>query len=192
MARPTSPQQEAIKEFRGEAVSNESEQFRYLAIGRIVRAHGIRGEVSIEIMTDFPERFDTTEWVYLGNEYEATPYPLDSYRWHKQNLLLSLGNITDRTAAEALRGQLVQVPFEEAMPLPEGHYYQFQLIGLNIVTTQGEPLGTLTDILETGANDVFVVNQNDRELLLPDIPDVVKSIDMAQNCIIVELLDGLI
>ncbi len=192
MPRSSRPRREAIREFRGEAASGEPEPFRYLAIGRIIGAHGTGGEVAIEILTDFPERFETTEWVYLGDEREATPYRLESYRWHKQKLLLTLDHVTDRAAAKALRGQWVQVPRDEAMPLPEGHYYHFQLIGLEVVTTQGEPLGTLADILETGANDVWVVRRAGREVLLPDIPDVVKSIDMAQKRIMVELLDGLI
>ena len=95
-------------------------ELRYLAIGRVTRAHGVRGEISVSILTDFPERFESTEWVYLGNEFEATPYRLKAYRWHKKNVLLSLDGITNRTQAEQLRGQFVQIPVEDAVPLPEG------------------------------------------------------------------------
>jgi 16S rRNA processing protein RimM len=76
-------------------------------VGRVVRAHGLRGEVSVTLLTDFPERFETTEWVYLGNEFEATPYRLEKYRWHKQNLLLTLAGVTDRNGAEQLKGQRI-------------------------------------------------------------------------------------
>jgi 16S rRNA processing protein RimM len=182
-------------------------ELRYLAIGRVVRAHGLRGEVSVTILTEFPERFKTTEWVYLGNEFEATPYRLESYRWHKKNILLTLASVTDRTQAEELKGQLVQVPVEEAVPLPEGAYYLYQLIGLEAITTTGQRLGVITDILETGANDVYVVKNNavgnngiennglaskEREILLPAIADVVKSVDLEKGQIIVEVIDGLI
>lgn len=167
-------------------------ELRYLAIGRIIRAHGLRGEVSAVVLTDFPERFETTEWVYLGDEFEATPYRLESYRWHKQNVLLTLTGVTDRTQAEGLRGQYVQVPIEEAVPLPEGAYYHYQLVGLQVKDTAGEALGTIKDIMETGANDVYVVDNGGQELLLPAIPDVIKSIDIANGVMIVQVIDGLI
>jgi 16S rRNA processing protein RimM len=167
-------------------------ELRYLAIGRVIRAHSLRGEVSVAVLTDFPERFETTEWVYLGNEFEATPYRLQSFRWHKQNVLLTLEGVTSRTQAELLQGQLVQVPLEEAVPLPDGSYYLYQLIGLRVQDTSGKFLGTIKDVLETGANDVYVVEQEDQELLLPAIPDVVRSVDIATGIMVVHLLDGLI
>jgi 16S rRNA processing protein RimM len=168
-------------------------ELRYLAIGRVVRAHGVKGEISVSILTDFPERFETTEWVYLGDEFEATAHRLETYRWHKKNILLTLAGITDRNQAGRLKGQLVQVPIEEAMPLPEGSYYLYQLMGLQVITSGGNILGSVTDIIETGANDVYVIKKDSqREILLPAIPDVVKSIDIEQGRMIVELIDGLI
>ncbi len=166
-------------------------EFRYLAIGQIIRAHGLQGEVSIRVLTDFPERFKTTEWLYLGNENEATAYRLESFRRHQDNLLLTLAGIINRTQAETLVGQFVQIPLEEATPLPEGTYYLYQLIGLQVQTIAGETLGVISDILETGANDVYVVKQNNQELLLPAIPEVVKQIDLTAELMVVELLDGL-
>ncbi|NJN94003.1 MAG: 16S rRNA processing protein RimM [Anaerolineales bacterium] len=167
-------------------------ELRYLAVGRIVRAHGLRGEVSVTLLTDFPERFDTTEWLYLGNEFEATPYRLEKYRWHQDNVLLTLVGVSDRNAAEQLKGLFVQVPIEEAVPLPDGSYYLYQLIGLRVESTEGEVLGTITDVLETGANNVYVVQQENREILLPAIPDVVKKIDITQGIMVVQLIEGLI
>jgi 16S rRNA processing protein RimM len=168
-------------------------EFRYLAIGRVVRAHGVRGELSVAVMTDFPERFAETEWVYLGNETEATPYRLEKHRWHKDNVLLTLAGVATRTEAERLAGQLVQVPLEEAMPLPEGSYYLYQLMGLQVYTVDDELLGTITSIIETGANDVYVVtNTNGVEVLLPAIPDVVKSVEIEQKRMTVALIEGLI
>ena len=167
-------------------------ELRYLAIGRVVRAHGVRGELSVAVLTDFPERFEVTDWVYVGDEFEAEAYRLEKYRWHKKNVLLTLAGITDRTQAEQLKGQLIQVPLEEAVPLPEGDYYLYQLVGLQVITINDEVLGTVTNIIETGANDVYVVNDGQRELLLPAIPDVVKSVELEKGQIIVELIDGLI
>lgn len=158
-----------------------------------MRAHGVRGEVSVTILTDFPERFETIEWVFIGDEFEAEAYRLESHRWHKQNVLLTLAGVTDRLAADKLRGQLVQVPFEEAMPLPEGDFYLFELVGLQVFTVDGEYLGVIEEILETGANDVLVVKtQAQAEILLPSIPDVVKSVEPDAGRVLVELIDGLI
>jgi 16S rRNA processing protein RimM len=192
---PTGPLKTVKKEERGPDKSSDSlrSELRYLAIGQVVRAHGVRGEISVTVLTDFPERFATTDWVYLGDEAEAEPYRLEKYRWHKQHVLLSLAGVTTRTQAEQLRGQLVQIPIEEAIPLPEGSYYHYQLLGLQVATAAGEILGVVTEILETGANDVYVVQNRDQaEILLPAIPDVVKAIDLEKGQMIVELLDGLI
>lgn len=169
-------------------------ELRYLAIGQVVRAHGVRGEISVVVLTDFPERFETTEWVYLGNEFEAEPYRLKKYRWHNKHILLTLDGVSDRTRAEQLKEQLVQVPIEEAIALPEGSYYLYQLIGLQVVTTEGKTLGTIADILETKANDVYVVTTEDseQELLLPGIPEVIKSVDIEKGQVTVELIEGLI
>jgi 16S rRNA processing protein RimM len=105
---------------------------------------------------------------------------------------LKLSGVADRTQAEQLRGQLVQVPVEEAMPLPEGSYYMYQLLGLQVITTEGEMLGPIVNILETGANDVYVVDRQGKELLLPAIADVVQSVDLAKGQMIIKIIDGLI
>ena len=168
-------------------------EFRYIAIGRIVRAHGVRGELSVVVLTDFPERFEITEWVYLGDEFEAEPYKIVKHRWHKDNVLLTLDGVADRTEAEQLKGLLVQVPIEETMPLAEGDYYLYQIIDLPVVTTQGQTLGTISNVLETKANDVYVVScEGQKEILLPAIPDVIKQVDLKAGKVVVELLDGLI
>ncbi|MCB0192733.1 MAG: 16S rRNA processing protein RimM [Anaerolineae bacterium] len=168
-------------------------EFRYIAIGRIVRAHGVRGEVSVAVLTDFPERFETTEWVYVGNEMEADAYRLKKSRWHKQNVLLTLDGVDNRTEAEQLVGLFIQVPVEETMPLPEGGYYLYQIMGLPVITTAGDTLGIISDVIETKANDVYIVKSADgTEILLPAIPDVIKSVDLDEGKVFVELLDGLI
>lgn len=167
-------------------------ELRYLAIGRVVRAHGLRGEISVTVLTEFPDRFETTEWVYLGNEFEAEAYRLEQFRWHKKNILLTLAGVTNRTEAEKLRGQFVQVPVEEAVLLPEGSYYLYQLIGLRVVTTAGDELGSITEIIETGANDVYVVERDGRQILLPAIIEVIQVIDLEAGQMVVQLIDGLI
>jgi len=162
----------------------------YIIIGRVVRPWGTRGEVKVEIMTDFPHRFALLKRVYLGRE--AAPFALEGFKLHKGWAILKLAGCDDRTAAEKLRGKLVQIPMEEAMPLGEDEYYVYQIVGLTVWTTTGECLGQVTEVLSTGSNDVYVVRDGGREILIPAIEDVVKEIDLAKGRMVVELMEGLI
>ena len=192
MPGPEGPAQENSVGGSSRSSGMRRPELRYLAIGQVARAHGLRGELSVTVLTEFPERFKDTDRVYLGNEQEAEAYRLESYRWHKPNILLKLAGVDDRTQAEQLRGLLVQVPVEEAVVLPEGSYYLYELIGLEVVTITGEALGTLTNIIETGANDVYVVKGAGKEILLPAIPEVIKSVNLAEGRVVVEVMEGLI
>lgn len=178
----------------------------FLIVARILRAHGVQGELSCDIVTEFPERFKTTKRVFMvppsgpgsGEPLVgAAPQPyvvklarLSQHRGHAE-LILSLEGVGDRDSAESLRGWLVQVPASEAWKLPRGRFYWHQIIGLRVVTTEGEEIGTVSEILETGANDVYVVKADGRERLIPAIKQVVKKIDPEQGTIVVELLPGL-
>ena len=163
---------------------------RYLVVGRIVAPWGVRGEVKVTLETDFPERFEQLERVYLGEK--ATSFVLERSRLHKGHALLKLGGCDDRDAAEKLRGQLVQIPIEEAMPLGEDEYYVYQIVGLDVWTTEGEHLGRVSEVLFTGANDVYVVRGEKGEILIPAVEDVVLEIDLAGGRLTVELMEGLI
>ncbi len=163
---------------------------RFLVIGKIVAPWGVKGEVKVAIETDFPERFNRLKRVYLGEK--AVSCVLEKARLHKGHALLKLGGCDDRNAAEKLRGQLVQIPIEEAMPLGEDEYYVYQIVGLDVWTTEGEHLGRVSEVLFTGANDVYVVQGERGEVLIPAIEDVVLEVDLAGGRLIVELLEGLI
>ena len=102
--------------------------------------------MKVEIMTDFPDRFSLLRKVYLGPE--AAPFVLESFRQHKGAALLKLEGCHDRAAVERLRGQWVQIPFEEAMPLEQGEYYEHQIVGLAVWTAGGEYLGTVGEVLQ--------------------------------------------
>lgn len=162
-----------------------------MAVGRITRPHGVRGEVRVELMTDTPERFDWLDAVYVG---EANPrlVAVDSVRFHQGIVLLRLVGYPTRTEAEQLRGELLQIPEAEAVPLEEGEYYLFQLEGLEVLTVGGTLIGRLTEVMETGANNVFVVEGPSGQHLLPDIPDVIKEIDIEGGRIVIQPLPGLI
>jgi 16S rRNA processing protein RimM len=167
-----------------------------LVVGKIVGAHGIRGELKVELMTDDPHRFQWLDRVFLGlDDQEPVLRALAGYRLHKGRALLQLEDCRDRTTAQALRGQLVQVPLEEAISPEEGAYFEHQILGLEVWTVAGELLGEVVEIIFTGANDVYVVHGSDpdrREILIPVIEGVVLEIDLEGGRLTVELPEGLL
>lgn len=178
---------------RGSGRQKLAPEPRFLAIGQVVGAHGLRGELKTEVLTQDPARFGRLTEVYVGREgEEPLPRRLEAFRLHQGKALLKIEGCEDRTAAEALRGAYVQVPIEEALPLEEGEYYEHQIVGLAVCTTAGEPLGKVVEILYTGANDVYVVRGPDgKEILIPAMAGVILEVDLEGGRLIVELLEGL-
>lgn len=162
----------------------------FLAVGRLQRPHGLKGEILMGVLTDFPERLKPEVKVYVGNQH--VPYVIQSQRPHTNGLLLRFAEFDNREAVGALRNQDVFVRADDRPALPDGEYYQHQLIGLQVVTDEGEALGALAEILETGANDVYVVRADGaKDLLLPAIDEVVLGIDLEAGEMQVHLLEGL-
>lgn len=162
-----------------------------LVVAQVVAAHGIRGELKCRIVTDFPkQRFKRGNRILL-NGVEQT---VQSARIQGDIVLLKFHDITDRNRAEALRGKELLIRVADAVTLPRGEFYWHEVIGLTVVdaTTQAE-LGRVVDILETGANDVYVVRPPaGREILIPAIKDVVKSIDPGEGRMLIEPLPGML
>jgi 16S rRNA processing protein RimM len=177
---------------RGSDEKIDSAEPRFIAIGRVIRPHGLRGELAVEVLTDFPERFDTIEAIYLGGPQQADVWQVATTRWHKDRILLTLQGCEDRTTAEGLRGLLVQIPIEEAMPLPEDEYYPYELVGLDVVTVEGEELGRLSKVIFTNANEVYVVVGPRGQILLPAIADVIDHVDLDTGQMVVRLIEGLV
>lgn len=169
---------------------------RYLAVGQVLGAHGLNGELKVLLLTDDPSRFGRLNRVYLGPDgAQPVPWALDGYRLHKGRALLQLAECKDRDAAQAMRGALVQVPLEEAIPLEEGEYFEHQILGLEVWTSAGEHLGTVEEIIYTGSNEVYVVRgpgAEKQDILIPAIEDVVLQVDPEAGRLIVELPSGLV
>ena len=174
-----------------QSASPNFEDSDFIVIGQITKPHGVRGEVRVMPHTDEPLRFTWLEQVYVGADNPQL-MAVEQARVHQGMVLLKLTAVSTRTAAESLRGEWLLVPEDEALPLAEGEYFLFQLEGLTVVTTDGETLGTLTSVIETQANNVFVVQGERGELLLPDIDEVVQEIDFENGRMLVTLLPGLI
>jgi 16S rRNA processing protein RimM len=161
----------------------------WLVVGKVLAAFGTKGELRVMSQTDFPQRFEPGERLFV--EREPEPFTIESCRWHKGQPLLKLGGVDDRDRAEMLHGRYLRVPGEQLAELEEGEYYLFQVLGLTVVTEAGLELGTIGDVLQTGANDVYVVPTPKGELLLPAIKDVVKDVDLKAGRMVVSLLPGL-
>lgn len=163
----------------------------FLVIGQIVKPHGIQGEVSVKVLTDFPERFDEMTDVYLGDDVSAELVAVASTRWHRERVLIQFAGYSDRTSAEVLRGKYLKIPREHAAELEPGTFYHYQLEGLTVITDIGETLGKLAYVLETGANDVYVINTPGGECLIPATKEVVQEVNLTSGTITVHLLPGL-
>lgn len=175
---------------QGGSAASSSEP-RFLVIGEILKPHGVHGEVRVMPHTDLPERFTWLKEIHLGED-DPQLVPVESVRFHQNLVLLKLSGYDSREACAVLRGQLLLIPEDEALPLAEGEYFLYQLVGLAVYTDEGEHLGSLVEVLETKANNVFVVRGSRGEVLLPDIDEVVLEIDFEAERMLVHLLPGLL
>jgi len=175
---------------RASASTSTSSEPEYLVVAQILGAHGIKGELKVRVITDFPKRrFKRGAQVIISGK----PYTVAAIRAQPPNALLRVEELTDRTEAEKLNGLDVEVPRDAAGPPPRGQFYWHQVIGLSVEdVTTGQKLGTVTDILETGANDVYIVNGDKGEILVPAIKSVVKRIDPEAGRMLIEPLPGLL
>ena len=149
--------------------------------------HGLHGEVKVEPLTDHPQRFQRGATLQAGDR----TYTVLSARMHQKALLLQIEGIDTRTQAEALRDLLFEVPETELPALGEGEYYRYKLIGIEVVDGQGLSLGRIEEVLETGANDVYAVRNEEGELLLPAIDSVIREVDVPTGRMVVEVPSGL-
>ncbi len=163
-----------------------------LLVGTIGGPFGVRGQVKLNTVATHPEHLSRVKTVFIGED--LTPVKLQRAQPHKHNLMiLTLGGFGDRNAVEALRDAEVFIRETDAAPLEEGEYFLHDLPGMAVETTTGEALGTVKEVLETGANEVLVVERPEGgELLVPMIHDVVKTLDLAGKRIVVELIPGLL
>lgn len=150
----------------------------------------------MRVLTDYPERIVTLDYVFVGSGPEdphVRRFDVQHMRMHQSYGLLKFKQVKTRNDAELLRALFVMVSHEQAVPLEDDEVYLYQIIGLEVQTTDGIVLGRVSDVLETGANDVYVVSSPERgEILLPVIPTTILETDIERGVITVQIPEGLI
>jgi 16S rRNA processing protein RimM len=162
----------------------------FLAVGRLRRAHGVNGEIQMDVLTDFPERLKPGITLYAGDDHRQVK--VRRVRWHGQALLIAFEEYHTPEQAAELRNQILYVSSRDLPPLEEDEYYHPQVIGLRVIDEAGRLLGRLVEILETGANDVYVIRpERGQDILLPAIDETILAVDLETGEIRVHLLPGL-
>ncbi len=164
-----------------------------IKVGKIVSTHGYKGLVKVQPLTDFPERFQPRQKFQVVRGEEVMDLNLASCSSHKGLLLMKFQEIDSMDEAEQYRNLFLNVTPDELFPLPDGSYYYFQLIGMRVEDVDKGYLGELSEVLETGANDVYVVKSDTYgEILIPAIKQVILEVDVENKFLQVKLLDGLL
>ena len=166
---------------------NKSEPV-YLAIGRLGKPHGLDGSVILYILTDFPERLKKGKNVFIGDEH--IPASIWSIQEHPRGFIIKFKEFSQIDQIEKFKTQFVFVDGSELPPLPNGEYYHHELIGLNVFDNIGLKIGILMEVLETGANDVYVIkDENNKEILYPALLSLIEKIDLEQQVMVVKPLE---
>lgn len=165
---------------------------QFFRVGVITTTHGVRGEVKVFPTTDDPQRFKKLKNVILDNGTERRDLEITSVKFFKNLVILKFKGLDNINDVEKYKKADLLVTRENAVPLEEGEYFIADLIGLKATSDEGEDLGTLTDVIQTGANDVYVFSKEGvQDLLVPKIADCIKEVNLEEGTILVHLLPGL-
>jgi len=165
----------------------------FISIGVISNAHGIKGEVVVKPFTDEPQQFTKRHEVFVRRpQGQREVITIEAGRVLENKIVIKCAGITTRDEALALKGAVIEKRTQDCESPASDEFYIFDLIGLEVYTTQNKYLGELTDVLTSAANDVYVVQNGENELLIPAIKDVIKNIDLKRGVVIIEPMDGLL
>lgn len=163
----------------------------YLAVGLLRKPHGLRGDLLLEVYTDFPDRIRPGTTIFAGDKYQ--PLKITRRRPHNDGMILGFDGIDTPEEAGRFRATVVYVPTAGRPVLPEGEYYHHEIIGLTVVDETGKSLGELTEIIVTGANDVYVVKPaQGNDILFPALKELILGVDLPAKTMQVRLLPGLL
>ncbi len=163
-----------------------------ITIGYVTSSWGHKGDIKVYPLTDFPERFEGISRVVWEKDDHLIQLEVEHTRQHKGLIFMKVAGINDPDSAEKLKDGYIRVPLEDRVPLPDGHYYLSEIVGLEVFLPDGTRIGHIVDILRTGSNDVYVVaRESQKDLLLPALKSVIQEINLTGGRMIVVIPDGL-
>jgi len=165
----------------------------FIIIGKVVSAQGNKGEVNVLPLTDSIDRFKNLSTVFLRNKNSQTVLSIEKIRIKKDMVILKLKDIENIEEAKTIVGSFLEVERKNAVKLPKGTYFIFEIIGLEVYTENNVFLGKVENVISTGSNDIYIVkDKNEKELFIPAIREVVKNINLEKKRITINIVDGLI
>lgn len=165
---------------------------QYFKVGQIVRVQGLKGEMRVYPLTDYKERFEEIDWVYIENDKE-TKYEIEKVRYKGDLAILKIKGIDSIDDAQKLIKKYLKIPRENARKLEDDEYFVSDLIGIKAYTVDGEYIGVLDEVLQTGANDVYLIkNDENKEILIPAIKKFVPKLSIEDKKMIIDPIEGMI
>lgn len=165
---------------------------KYFEIGKITGTHGLKGTFKVFPTTENPKRFELLENIIINNKGEFKTFEISKIAYHKKFVLVTVKEIDDINIAENYKGATILISENLAIPLEEDEYYARDLYDMEVLTEDGESIGIISDIFETGANDVYCIKRdNKKDLLIPAIKQCIISVDIKNKKMIVRILKGL-
>lgn len=161
----------------------------YVRIGLILRPQGVQGELKVQLLSESPDRFENLEEVFLENRGAYSRYGVKSSCIRQDSAYIMLEGVADRNIAESLRGHYLCVKREDAIALPEGRYFIFDLIGCKVEDSNGRHLGILREVLQHGSADVYVIKPESKScsgLMVPALKRLLKSVDVGNKLIVLD------
>jgi len=163
----------------------------YFKIGQIVKVQGLKGEMRVYPLTDYKERFEEIDWVYISDDTK-TKYEIEKVRYKGNVVILKIKGIDTINDAEKLIKKYLKIPRENARELEDDEYFISDLIGIKAYTVDGEYVGVLNDVLQTGANDVYLIkNDENKEILIPAIKKFVPELSIKDKKMIIDPIEGM-
>lgn len=160
----------------------------FITIGTIVSPWGLRGHIKVTVETDFPQRFSSSSQIYIDRRIMI----IDEASWHKGQVIVKLQGVDTGEKADELVGRVIEIHHSQLFNLENDVYFHFQLVGLDVVTSGGDTLGKITEILKTASADVYVINGSGGEILIPATDEIIKSIDLDKGVMVIEPMVGLL
>lgn len=164
-----------------------------IAVGKISKSIGLKGEVRVALLTDSPDRFRSLKAVWIGGEAAtATRYKIQSVRVSPAAVVMQVEKVETRTDADSLRGQFVFVADKDEAKPKRGSYFIHEIVGMNVVNEAGESIGTVKEVMQMPAHDVWVITSGSKEFLIPAVKEIIRSVDVGRRTVVIRPMEGML